>query len=86
MLIFAIATVGAAAEPPTKNHRAGYCALKGQEKKSWFGGQLPVVDNSPAETPDRELRDKVVEICGVQFEDTPLCCDGAQVCRSFVVF
>lgn len=64
----------------TEKHEAGRCAIRGQcGKKSFFGGELPCPDNGEAEHPDKETREKLVEICGDSWSEGDVCCDDAQV-------
>jgi len=68
------------AEPITSIHQPGYCALRGQcGKKSFFGSQLPCPDNGPAEEPSEKVRWKLVELCGYQFSEGPVCCEEEQI-------
>lgn len=67
----------------TAKHEAGRCALKGQcGKKSFFGGQLPCPDNSAAEVPNEDTRNKLVAICGDKWAKGAICCDDDQVCNN----
>jgi Niemann-Pick C1 protein len=50
-----------------------------QEKKSFFGGALPVVYNGPAEAPAADTRKQLVELCGAKWSEGNVCCDAAQV-------
>ncbi|KAL8736397.1 MAG: hypothetical protein Q9181_002430 [Wetmoreana brouardii] len=64
----------------TVKHEAGRCALRGQcGKKSFFGGQLPCPDNSVAQKPDAGTREKLVAICGSQWDHGATCCDSDQI-------
>lgn len=47
--------------------------------KSWFGKQVPCVDNGPAEDPDAEAREMLVDLCGAKWKDGPVCCTAGQV-------
>ena len=86
-LLLGLATVGilclnavAKDENWTNIHEPGRCAIRGQcGKKSFFGGELPCPDNGKAEDPDKEIRDKLVAICGDRWNEGPVCCDEAQV-------
>ncbi|KAF0464950.1 multidrug efflux transporter AcrB transmembrane domain-containing protein [Gigaspora margarita] len=61
-------------------HQDGYCVMRGQcGSKQPFGKQLNCPYNGPAEEPDEDLRSKLVEICGSQFENSLTCCDAAQL-------
>ena len=64
----------------TTKHEKGRCAMKGQcGKKSFFGGELPCPDNSLAEEPEKDVRKKLVDICGDDWKEGTLCCDEDQV-------
>lgn len=66
----------------TVRHEAGRCAMKGQcGKQSFFGGELPCPDNSLAETPTKDVREKLVGLCGEEWKDSDVCCDKDQVRR-----
>ncbi|KAG0640786.1 sterol-sensing domain of SREBP cleavage-activation-domain-containing protein [Tuber brumale] len=66
--------------PVTSVHRAGVCALRGQcGKKSLFGAQLPCPDNTPATEPSSATRKRLVEICGDDWEEGPVCCGDDQL-------
>ncbi|KAL7274839.1 niemann-Pick type C-related protein 1 [Rhizina undulata] len=68
------------AEPITKVHKPGVCALRGQcGKKSFFGGQLPCPDNGLAEEPEDAVRKQLVELCGDAWSTGPVCCDKNQI-------
>ncbi|GAO13370.1 hypothetical protein UVI_02013800 [Ustilaginoidea virens] len=54
--------------PFTPKHEPGRCAFRGQcGKQSFFGKQLPCVDNDPAHDADAELRKELVELCGAEW-------------------
>jgi len=80
-----LAGLGSASDEPgqkplTPKHEAGRCALRGQcGSKSLFGGQLPCVDNNPAEEPDDKLRQELVDLCGPKWSTGPVCCIAEQV-------
>ena len=64
----------------TTKHEAGRCAIRGQcGKKSLFGSELPCPDNELAEDPEKETREKLVKICGDQWNDGKICCDEDQI-------
>ncbi|KAF2825174.1 multidrug efflux transporter AcrB transmembrane domain-containing protein [Ophiobolus disseminans] len=64
----------------TAIHEKGRCAIRGQcGKQGFFGSQLPCPDNGLAETPDDDVRKKLVDICGDQWKDTDVCCEEAQL-------
>lgn len=68
------------AEGFTPKHEPGTCAFRGHcGKLSFFGKELPCVDNGPAQDPDEELRKELVDLCGAKWEDTPVCCTLEQV-------
>ncbi|KAK0617450.1 niemann-pick C1 protein [Immersiella caudata] len=80
-----LAGLGAASDEPepkpyTPKHEAGRCAIRGNcGSKSLFGGQLPCVDNNPAEEPDEKLRRELVDLCGSKWSTGPVCCLAEQV-------
>lgn len=64
----------------TPKHAPGTCAFRGHcGKQSFFGKELPCVDNGPASDPDGELRRELVELCGEKWRDGPVCCELEQV-------
>ena len=64
----------------TNKHEAGRCAIRGQcGKQSFFGGELPCPDNDLAREPDKETREKLVEICGKSWGEGDVCCESEQV-------
>lgn len=64
----------------TPKHEAGRCAIRGHcGSKSFFGSQLPCVDNDPAAEPDDKLRKQIVDLCGPKWDQGPVCCDAEQV-------
>ncbi|TGZ78201.1 putative patched sphingolipid transporter [Ascodesmis nigricans] len=65
--------------PITKIHKAGYCALRGEASKSFFGAKLPIPYNGPAQEPDAKTRESLVKLCGSQWTEGPVCCDADQV-------
>lgn len=68
----------------TTKHEQGRCAMRGQcGKKSLFGSELPCPDNSPAQTPDKDTRRNLVEICGDKWSDVDICCDDDQVSKVY---
>lgn len=68
------------AEQYTPKHEAGRCAFRGHcGKQSFFGKELPCVDNGLAEDPDEELRNELVELCGQKWKTGPVCCSLDQV-------
>lgn len=66
--------------PYTAKHEAGRCAFRGQcGKQSFFGKQLPCVDNDLARDPEAELRQELVDLCGAEWSQGPVCCTLDQV-------
>ncbi|KAI6783569.1 Niemann-Pick type C-related protein-like protein [Emericellopsis cladophorae] len=64
----------------TPKHESGRCAFRGHcGKQSFFGKELPCVDNGLAEDPDAELRKELVDLCGAKWAEGPVCCDLEQV-------
>lgn len=83
-LAFAATTfaLGAVADSSlfTPKHEQGRCAFRGQcGKKSFFGKELPCVDNGLAHDPDEELRAELVDLCGQEWSEGPVCCTLDQV-------
>lgn len=75
-----LAGLGLADELYTPKHEAGRCAIRDHcGKKSFFGKELPCVDNGLAEEPDTELRKQLVDLCGPKWNDGPTCCTKNQV-------
>jgi Niemann-Pick C1 protein len=74
-----LASIGSA-EEFTPIHEAGRCAMRGHcGSKSFFGKQLPCVDNGLAEQPDDDVRKQLVELCGAKWETGSVCCNAEQV-------
>lgn len=70
----------ASSEPITEVHQAGYCAIRDQcGKQSIFGSQLPCPDNGPAKEPSDEVRKKLIDICGDDWREGPVCCEENQL-------
>jgi hypothetical protein len=64
----------------TKIHEKGRCAIRGHcGKQSFFGGELPCLDNGLAKEPEKSVREKLVGICGKGWEEGPVCCEDEQV-------
>jgi Niemann-Pick C1 protein len=64
----------------TTKHEAGRCAIRGQcGKQGFFSPELPCPDNGRAETPDDDVRKKLVDICGDKWADTDVCCREEQL-------
>lgn len=75
-----LAGLGMAGELYTPKHEAGRCAIRDHcGKKSFFGKELPCVDNGLAEEPDKDLRNELVDLCGSKWNDGPICCTKDQV-------
>ncbi|ROV90169.1 hypothetical protein VSDG_08769 [Cytospora chrysosperma] len=76
----ALASLGEADQLYTPKHEAGRCAIRDHcGKKSFFGKELPCVDNGLAEEPDQDLRKQLVDLCGPKWNDGPVCCTSDQV-------
>ena len=68
------------AESLTPKHELGRCAFRGHcGKQSLFGKELPCVDNDLADDPDAELRKELVDLCGSEWAEGPVCCTMEQV-------
>lgn len=64
----------------TRKHEEGRCAMRGQcGAQSFFGAPLPCPNNTLAEKPKKEMRKKLVDICGPKWSHGPVCCDEEQV-------
>lgn len=64
----------------TPKHEAGRCAMRGHcGKKSFFGKQLPCVDNELATTPDPDFAKEIEAVCGSKWKDSKVCCNSEQV-------
>ncbi|KAF2279777.1 niemann-pick C1 protein precursor [Westerdykella ornata] len=69
-----------AAPDLTTKHEPGRCAIRGHcGSQGFFSPQLPCPDNGLAESPDTEVRKKLVDICGDQWSDTDVCCEEEQL-------
>ncbi|POR37357.1 Niemann-Pick type C-like protein 1 [Tolypocladium paradoxum] len=69
-----------AANPHTPKHEPGRCAFRGQcGKLGIFGKELPCVDNELAKDPDAELRKELVDLCGKEWSEGPVCCTMEQL-------
>lgn len=67
-------------EPHTPIHEPGRCSIRGTcGKDSFFGPELPCPDNGLATDPEKEVRDKLVELCGHKWDTGPVCCEEKQV-------
>ncbi|CAG8477780.1 7055_t:CDS:2 [Ambispora leptoticha] len=63
----------------TTVHKPGYCVMRGEcGPKTMFGKSLNCPFNEPAVKPDTELREKLVSICGAEFNSLT-CCDADQL-------
>ncbi len=81
-LLLALLATAAAAEDDgwTTKHEEGRCAIKGQcGKQSFFGSELPCPNNTLAEQPEEEMRQRLVSICGEKWSEGPVCCHSDQV-------
>lgn len=82
--VTAVVAIGAAlvsAHDYTPKHEQGRCAFRGQcGKQSFFGKELPCVDNGVAQDPEAELRSELVDLCGEEWREGPVCCTLPQVC------
>jgi Niemann-Pick C1 protein len=68
------------AELLTPRHEEGRCAIRGHcGKTGFFGRELPCPDNGKAREADPALREKLVDLCGKKWQDTPVCCEEVQV-------
>jgi Niemann-Pick C1 protein len=68
------------AELLTPKHEAGRCAIRGHcGKKSFFGKELPCLDNGLATTPDDDFAKDLEEFCGPKWKDSKVCCSRDQV-------
>lgn len=71
----------------TQIHEKGRCAIRGQcGKKSFFGGQLPCLDNGKAKEPTDAIRKKLVDTCGEKWGNRPVCCDEDQVSKIWQIY
>ncbi|KAM3562605.1 hypothetical protein MY1884_001721 [Beauveria asiatica] len=76
----AIGTALVSAQNYTPKHEQGRCAFRGQcGKQSFFGKELPCVDNGLAQDPEAELRSELVDLCGEEWREGPVCCTLPQV-------
>ncbi|KAK7550011.1 niemann-pick C1 protein precursor [Phyllosticta citricarpa] len=64
----------------TLKHEKGRCAIRGQcGSQGFLSPQLPCPDNGLAKTPEPDVREKLVSICGDQWKDTDVCCEDEQL-------
>ncbi|KAI0175216.1 sterol-sensing domain of SREBP cleavage-activation-domain-containing protein [Pestalotiopsis sp. NC0098] len=71
------------AEPLTPKHEPGRCAIRGHcGKKSFFGKELPCLDNGLA-TPQSDIDDDFAQdlesLCGPKWRDSKVCCNRDQL-------
>ena len=65
---------------PTPLHEAGRCAIRGHcGKQGFFGSDLPCPDNGKAAAPSDAVRQKLVNLCGSDWNETDVCCEEEQV-------
>ncbi|KAL7622287.1 niemann-Pick type C- protein 1 [Parahypoxylon ruwenzoriense] len=75
-----LASGAAADELYTPKHEAGRCAMRGHcGRKSFFGKQVPCVDNGLATTPDPEFAKELESVCGPKWKDSKVCCSPEQL-------
>ncbi|KAI0899178.1 patched sphingolipid transporter [Annulohypoxylon nitens] len=75
-----LASSAVAGELYTPKHEAGRCAMRGHcGKKSFFGKQVPCVDNGLATTPDPEFAKEIEAVCGPKWKDSKVCCNADQL-------
>ncbi|KAI1662116.1 multidrug efflux transporter AcrB transmembrane domain-containing protein [Daldinia decipiens] len=75
-----LVSTAAAGELYTPKHEAGRCAIRGHcGKKSFFGKQVPCVDNELATTPDPEFSKEIESLCGPKWKDSKVCCNADQL-------
>ncbi|KAF2124074.1 multidrug efflux transporter AcrB transmembrane domain-containing protein [Dothidotthia symphoricarpi CBS 119687] len=81
MTVLSILAGSALAAPDlTAVHEKGRCAMRGHcGKQGFFGSDLPCPDNGLATTPEDDVRQKLVDICGDQWSDTDICCAEEQL-------
>ncbi|KAI9894383.1 MAG: hypothetical protein M1814_003139 [Vezdaea aestivalis] len=78
--VWSIAVITSASELVTPIHGSGRCAIKGQcGATSFFGSDLPCPNNTLAELPAADTREKLVELCGDSWNEGPVCCDNDQL-------
>ena len=71
----------ALAEGATPIHEKGRCALRGHcgGTGGFFSRDLPCVDNGRAREAPSGLRKKLVDLCGSEWGDGPVCCEEEQI-------
>ncbi|KAH8666377.1 patched sphingolipid transporter [Xylariales sp. PMI_506] len=68
------------AEPLTPKHEAGRCAMRGHcGKKSFFGKELPCLDNGLATTPSDDFAQELEALCGAKWKGSKVCCSEDQL-------
>lgn len=71
------------AELFTPKHEAGRCAIRGHcGKKSFFGKELPCLDNGLAKAQsevDDDFATDLEALCGARWKDSKVCCDRTQL-------
>ncbi|KAI0129523.1 sterol-sensing domain of SREBP cleavage-activation-domain-containing protein [Xylariales sp. AK1849] len=68
------------AESLTPKHEAGRCAVRGHcGKKSFFGKELPCLDNGLATTPDDDFAEEIEALCGPKWKGSKVCCNREQL-------
>ncbi|OTB14495.1 hypothetical protein K445DRAFT_376831 [Daldinia sp. EC12] len=78
--VLLLVSTAAADELYTPKHEAGRCAIRGHcGKKSFFGKQVPCVDNGLATTPDAEFAKDLESLCGPKWKDSKVCCNADQL-------
>ena len=80
-LPFLVSATASGGISETTKHESGRCAIRGHcGKQSFFGGELPCLDNGLAEEPEPEVRAKIVDLCGDKWTSGAVCCLEEQVC------
>lgn len=70
----------------TPIHSPNTCAIYSScGKQSLFGPELPCPANVAATDPDAETRKTLMEVCGDNWSEGPICCDIGQVCAQFLI-
>lgn len=64
----------------TPTHAPGVCAIYSScGKQSFFGPELPCPANVPAVDPNAETRKALIDVCGEEWSEGPICCDLGQI-------
>ena len=80
-----VGTANATGDGLPQRHEAGRCAMRGScGKQGFFGSDLPCPDNGRAEEPDKDVRARLVSICGEKWNEGPVCCKEEQASFSRV--